>query len=193
MTKKSNGKGGKSKKPVRRQPTKPLLKAHVTHLEMNTPLNRIVHAPSRPVTALMIAKNISASFYAFLYEQVGREHHWYDRRNMDPAELHATINDDRCQIGILYADGCPAGLYELDLQESPDFIEIRYFGLMKEYQGLGLGKWFLTLAIKGAWSHQPDKVIVETNTLDHPAALQLYQRMGFSPVAVSDVEIEPWD
>ena len=61
-----------------------------------------------------------------------------------------------------------------------------------DYQGLGLGKWLLSTAISAAWAHKPGKIILQTNTLDHPAALPLYQKMGFSPVATSTEEIIPW-
>ncbi|MGI9351375.1 MAG: GNAT family N-acetyltransferase [Rhizobiaceae bacterium] len=169
------------------------LSAHVTHLEMTHPPLRNLPIPTRPVIALMRAKNIPAEFYSFMYEIVGKAYHWEDRRNMSPAELYAVINDESCEIHVLYAEGCPAGFFELNKSKAPDSIEIRYFGLATEYQGLGLGKWFLSAAISAAWLHKPEKVIVETNTLDHPAALPLYQRLGFSPVRVSDVKIVPWD
>jgi GNAT superfamily N-acetyltransferase len=169
------------------------LSAHVTHLEMSHAPTRVYPVPTRPVTALMAARNIPPEFYSFLYELVGKPCHWYDRRNMDSDELYNLINDPCCEIGVLYADGCPAGFYELDTEHLPGKVEIRYFGLAEDYQGMGLGKWFLATTIKAAWAHKPEKVSIETNTLDHPAALQLYQRMGFSPIAVSDVEIEPWD
>ena len=93
---------------------------------------------------------------------------------------------------MLYADGCPAGFFELDLQKHPETVELKYLGLGQNYQGIGLGKWFSAAAISAAWSHKPEKLTVETNTLDHPAALPLYQKLGFSPVAVSDAEITPW-
>jgi hypothetical protein len=34
-------------------------------------------------------------------------------------------------------------------------------------------------------------VTVQTNTLDHPAALPLYQRMGFEPVSQNQAIIRP--
>lgn len=169
------------------------LAAHVTKLEMTHPPLRSLPVPTRPTIALMRARNISAEFYSFMYEQVGKAYHWEDRRNRSPAELFALINEETCEIHVLYADGCPAGFFELETANSPDNVEILYFGLAAEYQGLGLGKWFLSAAISAAWAHKPNKVSVETNTLDHPAALPLYQRLGFSPVSVDDVKITPWD
>ena len=70
--------------------------------------------------------------------------------------------------------------------------EILYFGLVPEFQGRGLAKFFLSEAIVTAWMSSPEKVIIETNTLDSPRALQMYQRMGFNPVGFADAEIEAW-
>lgn len=175
-----------------KKPAAKKLKAHVTHLEMSNAPLRNVPVPTRPIIALIRAENIPVDFYRYLYELVGKEHHWEDRRNLNDANLYSIINHENTEISILYADGCPAGFFELNKEDHPSSIEILYFGLGKNYQGLGLGKWFNYAAISAAWLHKPEKVKIQTNTLDHPAALQLYQRFGFSPVATEDVEITPW-
>ncbi len=96
-------------------------------------------------------------------------------------------------VEVLYADGCPAGFFELSLADLPDRVEIVYFGLVPDFQGLGLGRWFLLSAVERAWSQGPEKVTVHTNSLDHPSALGLYQRVGFSPVAISEEEVTVWE
>ncbi|MEM7069611.1 MAG: GNAT family N-acetyltransferase [Pseudomonadota bacterium] len=181
----------KTRRKAKKHPNK--LSAHVTHLELSHHHQYNIPVPTRPTIALMRAKNIPGDYYSYLYEIVGKSHHWQDRRNLSEPDLYRIINDDECEVHILYADGCPAGFFELDLSDKPNSVEILYFGLSLNYQGLGIGKWFLSAAISASWAHKPEKVCIETNTLDHPAALQLYQRMGFSPVRVSDVEIIPWD
>ncbi len=168
------------------------LKAHVTFLEMNHAPLRNVPVPTRPTIALIRAENIPAEFYRYLYELVGKAHHWEDRRNLPDARLYSLINHENAEISVLYADGCPAGFFELNKEKHPESIEILYFGLGQNYQGLGLGKWFTYAAISAAWAHKPEKIKIQTNTLDHPAALQLYQRLGFSPVATQDVKIREW-
>jgi len=168
------------------------LKAHVTFLEMDHAPIRNIPVPTKPTIALIRAENIPSQFYRYLYELVGKDHHWEDRRNLFDAKLYSLINHEKTEISVLYADGCPAGFFELNKENHPESIEILYLGLAKEYQGLGLGKWFTNAAISAAWTHKPEKIKIQTNTLDHPAALQLYQRLGFSPVATSDVEIEEW-
>ncbi|TIX52655.1 MAG: GNAT family N-acetyltransferase, partial [Mesorhizobium sp.] len=42
-----------------------------------------------------------------------------------------------------------------------------------------------------AWSHGPRRVTVQTCTLDHPAALPLYQKLGFAPVAQKKEIVHP--
>jgi hypothetical protein len=55
----------------------------------------------------------------------------------------------------------------------------------------GLGKWLLGQAVATAWGMKPGRVTVNTNTLDHPAALPLYQRVGFVPVGQTETFIHP--
>ena len=159
---------------------------------MNHAPAQSVPIPTRPKIALIRAENIPVDFYRYLYELVGKDHHWEDRRHIPEPNLYSIINHENTEISVLYADGCPAGFFELNKESHPNSIEILYFGLGRDYHGLGLGKWFTYAAISAAWAHKPEKIKIQTNTLDHPAALQLYQRLGFSPVATEDVEIEAW-
>ena len=46
-------------------------------------------------------------------------------------------------------------------------------------------------AISAAWAHGPKRVTVQTCTLDHPAALPLYQKLGFTPVAQKKEVVRP--
>ena len=184
---------GKKSKPKRAKSKKKLLEAHVTHLRMDHPPTYQFPVPSRPTLALIKADNIPADYYRFLYALVGKAYHWQERRSLDDDALLDIINRKTTQIDVLYADGCPAGFFELDIAAMPECVEIVYFGLGQRYQGLGIGKWFLATAIRTAWNHHPEFITVHTNTLDHPAALPLYQKLGFEPVAVSDETIIPWE
>ena len=167
------------------------LTARVTFLEMRHRPKRHFPQPTRPRLALMRAQNMPVAFYRYLYEQVGRDYHWYLRRVMADVELENIIQSDNTQIDVLYADGCPAGFFELDLSNLPASVEIAYFGLMEHAAGQGLGRWFLGAAIEAAWEHNPAKVVLQTCTLDHPAALPLYQKMGFSPVGQARETLTP--
>ena len=91
---------------------------------------------------------------------------------------------------MLYLDGAPAGFFDINPHQ-PDETEIAYFGMMEHATGLGLGRWFLGAAIEAAWATEPKQVVVQTCTLDHPAALPLYQKLGFSPVGQKREEVQP--
>jgi len=169
-----------------------LLKARVTHLEMTSMPGRRMPMPIGPRLAIMQARNMPPAFYRYLYEQVGRPHHWSLRRALDDDELAATIHAPSTEIAVLYVDGSPAGFSELDLSRLPGKAEIVYFGLTPDFQGRGLARFFLSETIFAAWAHDPGTVVIHTNTLDSPLALRLYQKMGFSPVGWSEEEVEPW-
>jgi GNAT superfamily N-acetyltransferase len=169
------------------------LTARITHLEMTArPLYR-VPAPLGAQLAVMRAPRMPLHFYRYLYERVGRPHHWELRRGMDDDALSAIIHATTTLIDVLYVDGAPAGFVEIDLSRAPEQAEVEYFGLMAEFQGRGLSKFFLSCALHAAWQHDPKTLIIQTNSLDSPRALQLYQTMGFVPVGTSQAEVEAWD
>ena len=61
--------------------------------------------------------------------------------------------------------------------------DLAYFGLVPEAVGRGLGSWFLATAVDMGWDHPGvERMTVNTNTLDHPRALGLYQKIGFHPI-----------
>lgn len=169
------------------------LTARVTHLEMVTQSVSSVPVPTKPPIALLHTKNIPTHFYRYLYEQVGKEHHWYLRRVMKDAELEKILLSSDTHIHVLYVNGCPAGFFELSSENLPEAVELAYFGIMPEYQGMQLGKWLLHSAIQNAWQLGPEKLTVHTNSLDHPAALPLYQKMGFSPVGIGEETVTIWE
>jgi GNAT superfamily N-acetyltransferase len=169
------------------------MKARITHLEMTARPAHRVPSPIGAQLAVMRATDVPLHFYRYLYEQVGRPHHWQMRRTLGDEALAAIVHAPATRIEVLYVGGCPAGFFELALGAAPDQAEIEYFGLVPEFQGRGLSKFFLSCAIFAAWEAEPGKVILQTNSLDSPRALQLYQTMGFAPVGFSEEEIEAWD
>lgn len=154
----------------------------VTFLEMET---QPVHYPPLPYgrqIALLKTRDIPLHFYRYLMDRVGRKWHWVNALRKDDAELAAELRAPGRDIRVLYLDGSPAGFFDLK-PHPPEATELAYFGLMEHATGQGVGRWFLGAAIAAAWSHGARRVEVQTCTLDHPAALPLYQRLGFSPVA----------
>ncbi|MEN6543161.1 GNAT family N-acetyltransferase [Parvibaculum sp.] len=164
-------------------------KAIVTHLEMKAP-PRLAPAP-RPLGkyALLRAERPPVHFYRYLYDTVGRPYVWVSRRNIPDEALTEIIHHDAVEIYVLYVNGAPVGYFELDFRDLPQ-AELSFLGIVPEYIEQGLGRFLLGEAISLAWLKNPERLIVQTCTLDHPAALSLYQRMGFSPYGQSEVEVE---
>jgi GNAT superfamily N-acetyltransferase len=150
----------------------------VTYLEMFArPAGPRIPAPFAKL-ALMRADEPTVSFYRYLYETVGTPWLWFERRLLDDVMLAAEITKQTTEIFVLYVGGVPAGYFELDVARARE-TELRYFGLIPNFIGRGLGPFLLQAAIDRAWSRPIDRFWVHTCTFDHPKALGLYQRAGF--------------
>lgn len=162
----------------------------ITHLEMTAPP---AHFPALPLgqnVALLNARCMPRHFYLYLMDRVGRPWHWVNMLTLDDAVLDARLSEPDRLITTLYLDGAPAGFFEI-APAGDGRNELIYFGMMQHATGRGLGRWFLGAAIAAAWARRPTSLIVQTCTLDHPAALPLYQKMGFSPVGQSQGFVQP--
>ncbi|TCT40301.1 GNAT family N-acetyltransferase [Martelella mediterranea] len=166
------------------------LKVHITKLEMTAPPRAHMASPSSLHIALMRVPEIPLNYYRFLYRQVGSRWQWVDRVRMSDDELTRTIHNERTTITVLYVEGAPAGFYEYQRRDD-NVTELVHFGLFERALGLGIGKWFLLQGLYAIWADEPEKVVTTTNNLDHPRALQLYQRFGFSPVSTHESKINP--
>lgn len=152
----------------------------VTFLEMLREAPHHVPMPMGIKLFLLRAEHVSPAFYRFLYTRVGEGCSWTDRVGLNDEALSRLVHAEGVAVWVLYGDGQPAGFFEL-AEPDRETVEIEYFGLVPEFRGRGLGMWFLAEAIRAAWARTPRRVIIETCTLDGPLALQLYQRMGFTP------------
>jgi GNAT superfamily N-acetyltransferase len=153
----------------------------VTYLAMSAPP---AHLPPMPLSlrlALMRAENIPLHYYRYLYSSVGANWLWFDRLLLDDEALSAKVHRAGVEVFVLYANGSPGGYYELDFSK-PRRANLVYFGLMPEWTGMKIGPWLLGSAVSEAFSRGVEELTVNTCTLDHPAALPLYQRLGFNPV-----------
>ncbi|MBW4624284.1 MAG: GNAT family N-acetyltransferase [Brasilonema octagenarum HA4186-MV1] len=161
-----------------------------THLQMRSPDE---HNPVKIVgddsEALLLSADRAhvtqvfdcpASFYRYLYCEVGHEYHWVYRRNWTDEQIQTHLSQPSISLWVLYYTGAPSGYFELEQYEDGS-VEIAYFGLLKEYTGRGLGKYLLTIAIEQAWKKATHRIWVHTCTLDHPAALSNYLKRGFKP------------
>jgi GNAT superfamily N-acetyltransferase len=162
----------------------------VTFLAMTRPPSHYAPLPYNRQIALLRVKDIPLHFYRYLIDRVGRKWHWVNALRLSDEELAEGVHAPGRDIRVLYVDGAPAGFFDLK-PHLPQAMELAYFGLMPHAAGTGLGRWFLGAAVEACWAHEPESVIVQTCTLDHPAALPLYQKMGFAPVGQTKETVMP--
>jgi GNAT superfamily N-acetyltransferase len=150
----------------------------VYYLEMLAPPT--TPAPAAPRGGLTVEHVVSPSvtYYRALYDAVGREYCWLSRRKLSDEQLATIIGDPLVEVHVLHVDGRQAGYAELD-RRKPNEIQLPQFGLIGEFIGQGLGRWFLRWTIDKAWSYAPSRFWLHTCTLDHPTALPNYQKRGF--------------
>jgi GNAT superfamily N-acetyltransferase len=151
-----------------------------TYLHMTDPAQfqpSFVEPVSGQSLMIMQMHQTDVSFYRFLYNTVGEQWRWRDRRLMSDEELLAALSCEGCSVHVLYVNGTPAGYVELS--KNGDEVEIAYFGLRPSYMGNGLGKHLLSYGIARAWDSGAKRVIVHTCNLDAPQALSNYMKRGF--------------
>ena len=161
----------------------------VTFLEMKARPTALPPPQPKGRIALLKADKPPTHFYRYLYDTIGADYYWVDRKRLTPDALADIIHDPRNLLFILYTDGNPAGLAELDLRR-PGTCNISYFGLMPEAIGKRLGYFFLYHTCMNAWAQPIQRLTINTCTLDHPRALPLYQRLGFTPYSREERFVE---
>ncbi|MEM6465639.1 MAG: GNAT family N-acetyltransferase, partial [Pseudomonadota bacterium] len=120
-----------------------------------------------------------------LYTAVGVAHHWTDKTDWSEEKLTEFVSAPTRSIYTLMRDGWPAGFFMLD-GPIDGTVWLDYFGLVPQALGAGLGTYLLKTAIHTAWDLPgADTLEVDTCSIDHPAALPLYQKLGFAPYSQS--------
>ncbi|MBK1624860.1 GNAT family N-acetyltransferase [Afifella marina] len=158
-----------------------LVPTTITDLRMSAPPRHLPPPPAGIRLALMRAENCPLHFYRYLYATIGRSYLWVERHGLDDATLAERIHGDGIEVWVLYGNGAPAGFFELNFAD-PTTVDLVYFGLMPDWKGRRIGPWLLGTAVNEAFSRGAEAVTVNTCTMDHPAALPLYQRLGFEAV-----------
>ena len=163
----------------------PNLEVTKTYLEMKERPNRAARpcpVLEHPVSLLKLDEP-TVAYYRYLHHGVGDAWLWWERRTWDDAKLEKAIHDPNVEIFVPYVGGEPAGFVELDFSKEPEEVYLAYFGLMPHFIGMGLGPWLLDWAVDHAWDRDPapNKLTLNTCSLDHPKALGGYQRAGFVP------------
>jgi GNAT superfamily N-acetyltransferase len=148
-----------------------------TYVQMFAHAKRVVPPPRDGLTVVH-AVDPTIAYYRFIYDAVGSSWNWRSRKRLTDDQLVAIIKNPKDEVHVLFANGVPAGFAELDRRTEGE-VEIVQFGLVPEFIGHGLGKYFLQWAIDKAWSYQPKRLWLHTCTEDHPGALPNYLKAGF--------------
>ncbi len=159
----------------------PLVEVTIRHLAMTSPdqLRRSQGEPGR--VRLERVDGVAAGGVAReCYALVGGAWHWTDLAALDDAEWLALLEREQGMLFVAREDEAIAGYFLLVPHDGE--MELRYFGLAPSHIGRGLGGWLLTRAVEQAWAQRPVRVVLNTCTLDGPAALPNYLARGFTVV-----------
>ena len=154
------------------------LAAVVTYLEMRSP-------PEQPIPSSALSlKRVEVpqpEHYRDLFRLIGGPWLWFSRLILDDAHLAAIVQHPKVELySVLDAAQREVGMLELDFREAHE-CELAFIGLIPELSGKGHGRWLLAEAVRHAWREGVERVHVHTCSLDHPAALGAYRRVGFMP------------
>ena len=166
------------------------LRAVFTWLHRLEPPGPMPHPPLTGQLALMRVEFMPIGFYRFLLDSVGGRYHWVQRMRLDNEVVRSLLDAKTTEIFVLYLQGAPAGFFEIDRRREGT-AHIVHFGLMAHAQGRHLSGWFLHAALDAAWREDTERITIGTTSLDHPAALRLYQRFGFTVTERSQGTIRP--
>ena len=115
-----------------------------------------------------------------LYQLVGEAYEWNEKTAWTSGRWKDFAESDQLRTWIAYHQGSIAGYFELQQMDS-ETIQLAYFGLAGKFIGMGFGGALLSTAVTQAWSWgNPQRIIVNTCSLDHPNALANYKARGFS-------------
>ena len=139
-----------------------------------------------PAVAVTIAREPAptAALYLYLYDRVGRPWLWYERRLLDEKALAALINRPGHELHVARHDGALVGYFELFGDE------LVFFGLTPDYIGKRIGLWLLDRAIERGFARGSQRLVVNTNSVDHPSALDTYRKAGFRVVRSESKELQ---
>ncbi len=154
-----------------------------TYLEMGTPSE--LQAARSDDSRIRIEQKLdcTASFFRYLYVEVGRSYHWVDRLPWTDEQIASHLGRPEISLWLMTYDGEVAGYFELRKCEDGS-TEIAYFGLLPAFLGRGLGKHLLTCATGQAWAGGSNRVWLHTCTLDDKAAMPNYLKRGFRPFKI---------
>ncbi len=159
-----------------------MVAAVVTYLEMRERPPAPPHPAMSPLK-LVRWQQPEIGRYRALFRRIGEPWLWFSRLVMPDDALEAILHDPFVDIyAVTNRSGDDLGLLELDFRKA-GVCELAFFGLVPGMTGRGHGQWLMQRAVALAWRDGVKRLWVHTCTLDHPAALDFYQRQGFVPYA----------
>jgi GNAT superfamily N-acetyltransferase len=161
----------------------------VTHPTVKVSYLQLTHPPSPPSDRLhaarVTAEKLPIDEYLSLYRHVGAPVRWDQRLKMSSTALSSLLASPRSQVYVLRdATTQPIGFCEFE-RDLPQ-IELKNFGLIPSAQGKGLGSLLLRAALYQEWQLGPRRIWLHTDNWDHPAAIKLYESVGFQTYWVRD-------
>lgn len=153
------------------------LEVTITHLEM-LPSDWTRRGLPPDIDVSIVHERVpTAALYRDLYDRVGRPWLWYERNLLSDAALEALLNGPGHELHVARHDGRLVGYFELGAEQGDG--ELVFFGLTLDYIGRRIGPWLLDRAVERAFALGWPRILLNTNTLDHPRALQTYRKAGF--------------
>ncbi|WP_287129762.1 GNAT family N-acetyltransferase [Candidatus Cyanaurora vandensis] len=121
---------------------------------------------------------LTPSEYRHLYAMVGTPYGWFDRTPWTDQQLGGYLARPGLYLWGSYWTDVLCGYVELKAEAGASG-QIIYLGLFPGYEGRGMGKHLLSLAIQSAWDLGCLQVRVSTLSTDGLYALSNYLRRGF--------------
>lgn len=125
------------------------------------------------------AKRPCPEISQFMFKTVGGPWRWFSRLSWDYQSWLSYLSTEQVRTWLLWLDGTPAGYAEL-VKHPDNSVEIKFFGLLPQFIGQGLGLPLAQAAIKAAADWQASRIWLHTCSADHPSALKNYQQAGFT-------------
>ena len=127
---------------------------------------------------LVEAEVVSPELSQFMFKTVGARWRWFSRLGWTYQQWHDYLTSAQVRTWLLWVRGTPAGYIEL--VKHPDAsVEIKFFGLLPQFIGKGLGQPLAQAAVRLAAHWQAARIWLHTCSADHPSALKNYLQAGF--------------
>lgn len=136
-------------------------------------------ALSPPDGTILMREYLPLGDYLGLYREVGAPLDWDQRLRMPRQDLAILLAKPSTWLNVLRVDGAVAGFCEF-IEVGEPIVELAHFGLAEAFRGRGLGPYLLDRSLRVIWAMRPERVWLHTDTNDHPKALSVYLRAGFT-------------